>query len=256
MTGAQGAGPRLVHIVRHPIKSVGHEALDHASLLPGHMLPGDRAWAVAHSAARLDGYGGWSPKGNFLRGVTGAALMAVRAESGPWGLRLHHPHAATLEIDPDTPAGAAALIAWLEPLWPEGAPRPARLVRAPATGLGDVPDPWVSVLSLASLRALGQRLGMPLSIHRFRGNLWLDGLAPWEEFDLIGRRLRVGDAVLELREAITRCKATTANPDTGRFDADTLGALELAYGRTDFGVYAEVVEGGPVRRGDAVTVLA
>lgn len=247
------AGARLARIVRHPIKSVGHEELGAVALTPGHMLPGDRAWAVAHAAARLEG-DGWVPKGNFLRGVAAADLMAVRAETGPWGLRLHHPRAGTLEIDPET--DGAALLAWLAPLWPEGRPAPARLVRAPATGLGDVPDPWVSVLSLVSLRALGQRMGQDLSIHRFRGNLWLDDLAPWEEFDLVGRRLRVGDAVLEVRARITRCKATTANPDTGRFDADTLGALSEGWGHTDFGVYAEVVAGGTVRCGDGVAVLA
>ncbi|MBK5926727.1 MOSC domain-containing protein [Rhodobaculum claviforme] len=246
-------GARLAHIVRHPIKSVGHEELAAAALTPGHMLPGDRAWAVAHAAARLEGEG-WAPKGNFLRGVASAELMAVRAESGPWGLRLHHPRAGTLEIDPGT--GGDALLAWLAPLWPEGRPAPDRLVRAPATGMGDVPDPWVSVLSLVSLRALGQRMGQALSIHRFRGNLWLDGLAPWEEFDLVGRRLRIGTALLEVRDRITRCKATTANPETGRFDADTIGALSEGWGHTDFGIYAEVLAGGEVRTGDTVEVLA
>lgn len=250
-----GAAARLAHVVRHPIKSVGHEELSEATLVPGRMLPGDRAFAVAHDRARLDDAGGWVPKGNFLRGVTGSELMAVRAETLGSGLRLHHPRAGVLTIDPATAQGSAALVDWLDPLWPDTAPRPARLVRAPDTGLGDVPDPWVSVLSLVSLRALGQRMGTTLSIHRFRGNLWLDGLAPWEEFDLIGRRLRVGEAVLELREPITRCKATTANPATGRFDADTLGGLHDGWGHRDFGVYAAVVTGGTVRPGDRVEVL-
>ena len=246
---------RLAQIVRHPIKSVGFEALEEATLAPGLPLPGDRAWAVAHAAAALAAGGGWAPKLHFLRGVAGPELMAIRAETAPDGrLTLTHPRAGSLSLDPETEG--TALVDWLVPLWPETRPAPARLVRAPATGLADTPDPFLAILSLVSLRTLGQRMGRELSIHRFRGNLWLDGLAPWEEFDLIGRRLRIGGAVLEVRERIGRCKATTANPDTGRFDADTLGALELAYGHTDFGVYAEVVEGGPVRRGDPVEVLA
>jgi uncharacterized protein YcbX len=246
-------GPHLAAIVRHPIKSVGFEEVSAADLSPGLPLPGDRAWAVAHGAARLDA-GQWAPKMNFLRGVAAAELMAIRAESRGSRLRLSHPRADSLEIEPATEGDR--LLAWLAPLWPENRPAPARLVPAPATGLGDCPEPFLSVLSLVSLRALGQRMGRDLSIHRFRGNLWLDGLAPWEEFDLVGRRLRVGGAVLEIRERITRCQATTANPDTGRFDADTLGALEAGWGHTDFGTYAVVVEAGPVRRGDAVTVLA
>ena len=247
-------GARLARIVRHPIKSVGFEDLSAADLDPGRPLPGDRAWAVAHAAADLPDGGGWAPKRNFLRGVASAELMAVAAESLPGGrLRLRHPRAGEIEIDPE--ADGPQLLAWLAPLWPQGRPAPARLVKAPETGLADGPDPWLSVLSLVSLRVLEQRMGRALSIHRFRGNLWLEGLAPWEEFDLIGRRLAIGTAELVVREPITRCQATTANPETGRFDADTLGALEAGYGHTDFGVFAEVVAGGPVRLGDPVEVL-
>lgn len=246
---------RIAHICRHPIKSVGYEELPEVALAPGHPLPGDRAWAVAHTAAAL-APGAWAPKMHFLRGVAGPELMAIRAITDPatGRLTLTHPRAGTLEVDPE--ADAPRLLAWLAPLWPEGRPPPARLVRAPATGLADNPDPFVSLLSCVSLRVLEQRMGRPLSIHRFRGNLWLDGLAPWEEFDLIGCRLRVGGAVLEIRERIGRCKATTANPETGRFDADTLGALEAGYGHTDFGIFAVVVEPGTLRNGDPVEVLA
>ena len=38
--------------------------------------------------------------------------------------------------------------------------------------------------------------------------------------------------------------------------ADTLGTLETGWGHRDFGVYAEVVESGPVGPGDKVEVLA
>ena len=58
-----------------------------------------------------------------------------------------------------------------------------------------------------------------------------------------------------MRERIKRCMATTANPDTGRRDADTLGALESGWDHRDFGIYGEVVTPGRVARGDAVTVL-
>jgi hypothetical protein len=43
-----------------------------------------------------------------------------------------------------------------------------------------------------------------------------------------------------------------ANPETGRRDADTLGALEEGWGHTDFGIYAEVIEGALIRTGDPV----
>jgi uncharacterized protein YcbX len=58
---------------------------------------------------------------------------------------------------------------------------------------------------------------------------------------------------LRVEERITRCKATEADPETGRPDADTLGTLARAFGHEDMGVYATVVKGGPVALGDELT---
>jgi uncharacterized protein YcbX len=106
------------------------------------------------------------------------------------------------------------------------------------------------VLNAASLAALADRLGQPLAMERFRGNVWLEGLAPFAEFQLVGRELRLGEAVVKVRERITRCEATTVDPDTGVSDADTLGALEEGWHHKNFGVYAEVISGGRVAVGD------
>ncbi|MGR3342290.1 MAG: MOSC domain-containing protein, partial [Paracoccaceae bacterium] len=83
----------------------------------------------------------------------------------------------------------------------------------------------------------------------------IDGLAPWQEFEWIGKRLRIGSVVLMVRERIVRCLATAANPDTGYRDADTLGALKHGWGHTDFGVYAEVLSSGEVAIGDSIEVI-
>lgn len=245
----------LAHICRHPVKSVGFEELARASLTEGRALPFDREWAVAHEAAKFDRLTEWQPKMNFLRGVAGPELMAIsaRLDEATRRLTLRHPTAGEITLFPDT--DGAALIAWLRPLWPTDRPAPARVEHLPGQAITDVPDPYVAVLGLASNRALGQHLGRDLSIHRWRGNLWLDGLAPWEEFDLLGRRLQIGGVVLEVRERITRCKATTVNPEIGRADADTLGALEQHYGHQDFGTYAVVVQSGDIALGDKVVVL-
>ena len=88
-----------------------------------------------------------------------------------------------------------------------------------------------------------------------RGNLWIEGTTAFEEFDWIGRRLRIGQAVLKVEKRITRCAATQVNPETGHPDADTLTALKAHYGHRDFGIYAVVTEGGTVNLNDKVTLL-
>ncbi len=244
----------LDRIVRHPLKAIGREELNRALLARGQWLPADRVWAVAHERSKLNG--GWAPKANFLRGVTEPKLMAATChwDESRNRLTLAHPDAGEISISPDSKADTSPLIGWLSRLWPEGLPRPIGIHRARDANLTDVPDPWISVNSLASNQALSRRAGANLSIHRWRGNLWIKGLAPWEEKGWIGKEIRVGAAVLRVQREITRCKATMANPDTGRRDADTLGALQ-ALGHQEFGVYAEVVQGGEIVTGDTVEVV-
>ena len=246
---------RLARIVRHPLKSIGREDLPGADLVPGAWLPGDRVWAVAHANADLDG--GWAPKKHFLRGVVAPSLMAATAALSADGtrLKLAHPETGTIDVAPDDAADWPALADWLAPIWPAEFPAPTRVYRAAEAHLSDVPEPWVSVHGTASHRAVEDRIGQPLSPDRWRGNLWIDGLAPWEEFGWIGRTIRVGGATLRVTERIGRCKATMANPETGRRDADTLAAL-ATWGHKDFGVYAEVIEGGRIAVGDTVVVPA
>ncbi len=79
----------------------------------------------------------------------------------------------------------------------------------------DQDQPLISLNSLASLADLSARMGRDLSIHRWRGNIWVEGWAPWAELDLIGREISVGPVRLRIEEPIGRCRATAANPETG-----------------------------------------
>ncbi|WP_273522796.1 MOSC domain-containing protein [Rhodosalinus sediminis] len=241
---------RLTGIWRHPIKAHGREALERVGLTPGATLPWDRAWAVAHEAAAADG-SAWAPCSEFTRGAKAPALMAITAALDPATetVTLRHPERPALTFRPDH--DGAAFLDWVRPLMPEGRAAPARLVRAPGRGMTDTDFPSISICNHASHRAVEGRHGRPLSPHRWRGNLWVEGLAPWEEFDLVGREIRVGAARLRVVERTGRCRATTANPETGRVDVDTL-ALLREWGHEDFAVYAEVVEGGEIAVGDRV----
>jgi uncharacterized protein YcbX len=246
----------LASIWRHPIKAHGREALAEATLAPGACLPGDRAWALAHDATRFDPeFPAWTPCASFQRGARTPALMAIEArwDEAAGLLTLTHPDLAPLTFDPETEGDR--FVAWVLPISPEGMFAPRALVAAPGRGMTDSPFASVSVKSVSSLRDLSARMGRELSPHRFRGNLWVEGWEPWAEEGLVGRRLRVGEAVLEVRERVGRCRATHADPATGRHDADVLPALLGTRGETVFGLYAVVAEGGRVRAGDPVAVL-
>lgn len=246
------AGPfRVSHLWRHPIKGHGVEPVAEVLLSPGATMPWDRVWAIAHEAARLGDSAAWAPSVNFSRGAKTAELMAIRAvvDEAAGAVTLSHPRRPVIRVNPDRPEDAARLIDWVQPLADPGRARPVRVVRADR-GMTDSDFPSVAILNRASLAALEARMAMPLAMERFRGNLWLDGPAPWAEFGWVGREIAVGGARLAVREIITRCRATMVDPDTGRVDGDTLAALQDGWGHRDFGVYAEVIDGGRVAVGD------
>lgn len=246
----------LAQIFRHPVKSLGREALARTALTPGAWLPGDRLWAVAHERAKLAD-GGWAKCANFLRCTHGPGLMAVTAafDEAAGRVTLDHPEAGQHLLEPQAPGAFPALLGWLGAIWPADLPAPTGIYRYAGGSLTDNPNPWLSVHNLASHRAVEGRAGRALSVHRWRGNLWIDGLAPWQEFEWIGREIRVGAAVLRVEDRIGRCKATHANPETGRRDLEMLEVLR-SWDHQDFGVFAAVVEGGEIAPGDPVRVPA
>lgn len=240
---------RLARICRHPIKGHGRENLASVRLLAGECLPFDRHWAVAHEAAKLGS--GWSPCVNFARGAKAPQLMAITSELDEKTRRvtLRHPQQGEIAFQPDDPADLPRFLDWVRPLNPPNRAQPVAIVSG-ARGMTDSDFPSVSILNLGSLADLSARMGCHLSADRWRGNLWLDGAAPWAEFDWIGRAIAIGGAVLRIQERITRCSATTIDPETGEAAGNTLAALQSNFGHQDFGVYAKVLQGGPIALSD------
>lgn len=242
----------LTDIWRHPIKGIGCQRLPHTNLSAGAPLPGDRAWALLHHGAAAD-TDTWQPRRNFLVVANGPRLAQITASTLPSGLiHLRHPDLDDLTFDPGTQG--VQLINWITPIWPDTLASPSRLVSAPDQGMADNGVAQISIMNHASLRALSQRVGHALDPRRFRGNLWLDGLAPWEEFDWIGKTLRIGHVTIQVTDRIQRCRATEANPDTGRRDVEPVKALHAGWGHQDFGVYATVMTDGKIATDDLVTL--
>ena len=245
---------RIAALWRHPIKSHGREALTRASLTQGQTMPWDRRWAVAHEMANVDG-ATWVPCNNFSRGAKAPGLMAITATSNEVAgtLELSHPELGQLRFDPDTEN--AKFLAWVNPIMPQNRAQSAQIVRAETCGMTDTDFPSVSLLNLASNNALSEVMDTNLSMDRWRGNIHIQGLSAWAENDWIGKTLKIGTAELAIREQITRCLATTANPETGIRDADTLKALKSSFGHQEFGVYAVVTCSGDIAVGDTIEVL-
>jgi MOSC domain-containing protein len=208
--------------------------------------------------------------GRLLAGVHHGPLALVSAD---WDalhdrLRLTFPDGSVIEDDVrlDGPEltdfwghrvpGRVVEGPWAEALSAYAA-RPLRLVKAdePAGGVDVEP---LTLVSSESVAELGRRVAHEdLDARRFRMLLEIEGVEPHEEDTWSGRRVRLGEAVVEIGGPVPRCATTTRDPSTGKRDLDTLREIAAYRGRrdgkhVDFGVYASVVEPGRVRLGDPV----
>lgn len=244
---------KVAALYRHPVKSLGEERLEAVALGAGRHMPWDRVWAVLHGGGRFDAERPqWVGARNFVTQtfVPNLSRIVMRFDETTGKLSLDHPQADPISVNPDTEG--EALCDWLLPLAGAIRPGPYRVARLPDAALTDFPDAHLALNSMSSLAALEDAAGGALARGRFRGNVWIDGFAPWEEFDWVGREITVGEARLAVTDRIQRCNATSANPATGLRDSNPSNLLKRRWGHMDFGVYARVVKGGAVRSGDPV----
>jgi uncharacterized protein len=138
--------------------------------------------------------------------------------------------------------------------------RPLRLV-ATRTAVDRGIKATASVVSRGSLRRLAEQAECDsVDGRRFRMLIEIDGIAPHEEDTWVGHRVQIGPASLAMHGHVGRCLITSRDPETAEVDLptlDLLGAYRREIESTEplpFGIYGEVLKGGTVRIGDAVTV--
>ncbi len=168
---------RVTDIFRHPIKGLGADSIPETALNTDRPLPLDRQWAILQEG-QVD-TGGWQKRRTFGHVARSPKLAQTRTESTDGALKVTHPDLPPLSCTPDT--DGPRLLAWLRSIWGEELQPAKTLIAAPPTGMTDADYPSVSIMSHASLGALAQAAGRPLSPLRFRGNIWVDGLPPWAE---------------------------------------------------------------------------
>lgn len=250
-------------LYRYPVKGLTPESLEGAKLSPGRCIPWDRAFALAQGNATLDPeHPSWVPKTNFMclvRNTTIAALK-TRFDEAAQQFSITTPEGETFAANPMTDEGQAKLTqfftAYLGPEARYGEEnRPPRFYHFAGHSFCDHRTQVISLIGLGSLGALEQAVGEKRDKRRFRANIYIEDIAPWAEFDWIGKRLAIGETTMIVQERIDRCMATAVNPDTAVRDALPVQELREHFGHVDLGVFAEVLTGGEIRPGDEIRVI-
>ena len=250
---------RIVRISHCPVKGLAVQQLDECELTEAG-IAGDRQFFLVDANDRLVN----------SKGLGALQQIVPRYDRDADSLTLAFPDGTTVSrgvsFDGSLTAGfwgAIVEVRVVDGPWSEAisdfAGRDLRLVGAS----GPAPDRRRSgaatLLGTGSLHALARILGVDeLDERRFRMNFGIDGLGEHQEDEWLGRRVRLGEAIVVPQGNVGRCAVTTQNPDSGTPDLDTLKAL-AAYRQVvetteplPFGVYAAVAHPGRVRVGDSV----
>ena len=249
---------RIDYLYRFPVKGLTPEALEWAEVEPGKCIPWDRAFALAQGDNDFDPQ---KPEYRrprlFMCGKLSARIALLRSsfDDRSGQIAIMAPDGTGVMANARYPEGRAEIGAFLTAYLGEEARGAPQFHHVPGHSFSDQRKQLISLISLDSLRDFEAQAGGRRHRRRFRANIWFSGLAPWAEFNWIGREIQVGGARMRVTQRIGRCAATEVNPETAERDVDPVAELRQFYGHTDLGVYAEVIEGGKFAAGDSIQVL-
>jgi uncharacterized protein YcbX len=249
--------PRIARLCRYPVKGLSAEPLQTVTLTGAEGLPEDRRFALAHAGTRFDPANPeWLPKGQFLMLMKNErlALLESRYDAQTTTLEIWRNGKRVARGALSTPVGRAVIEDFFAAFMRTEALGKPKLVEAPGHMFSDAREKVVSLINLATVTDLERVVGRPVDPLRFRGNVYLEGLPAWAEFDWLEREIAIGDARLRVARRIPRCPATDVDPATGARDMTIPLTLKSAFGHADLGVYAEVTTGGAIAVGNDVSL--
>lgn len=247
----------LAGIFRYPVKGLSPERMDDARLERGETLPFDRAYAIENGPSRFDPFApAHVSKVSFLTLMRNPRLAELSTTfDGPSAtLSIARESAILASGDLSTPTGRAVIAQFFAEFLRDELRGAPKVVHAPGHSISDVAAKCLHLINLETVRELERVLGATVAPERFRANLWITGVPPWSELSWPGKRINIGQAELEVFKVTERCAATNVDPARGVRDLDIPAALLRQWGHSNFGVYARVVAGAPIRVGAPVSI--
>ncbi len=238
----------------YPVKGLSAQRLDEVKLDVDGAFPFDRAYALKKGDWAFDAE---NPEYRFktffhvLMQDERLAALKSSFDVTSRTLTIEDREGGVIKCDLTTREGRAIMETFLKKFLAAD----VEIVSAREFSFSDVPMKVASIINLASVRALGEAVGAELDPLRFRGNIHIDGEAPWSEFDLVGKKFNIGGCAFETVKRIGRCAATNVNLETAERDQNLPRALTRNFGHYDMGIYARVIGAGSFKVGENIIPL-
>tara|TARA_R110001583_G_scaffold79494_2_gene214724 strand:+ start:16155 stop:16946 length:792 start_codon:yes stop_codon:yes gene_type:complete len=258
-TGSNAMTVQLKAINRYPVKGLRGIEMPSAEISAHQMLQDDRRFIIAtQSSVGQDGIHEWARKSNFLQLVNTPKLAELGTEydATTTTLTILRNGRAICKGNLADKMGCTVIEDFLKAFLKNDIAGTPKIHSVPDVRFGDMKEPYISVINLASVRDFSDRIVQKeIDPMRFRGNLLIDGLDPWTELKWEeGQIVKVNDIKFRVIHPITRCKATSVNPDTAESDINVPLQLRKGLNHLYMGVYVEAIENGTIHPGDAITI--
>jgi uncharacterized protein YcbX len=245
-------------LYRYPVKGLSPEPMPEAALEKGETIAWDRAFAIENGSADFDPENPKHfPKIKFLMLMRDEKLAKLRTrfDNATTTLFIADDARELARGNLMSAEGRAAIEAFMSDYMKDALRGAPRIVHAPGFSHSDAPFKLLSIINLATVREVEKLIGKPIDPLRFRANVYVDGLDPWEDHAWVGKHIGLGGAKLKGFHKIPRCAATNVDPGTAVRDMDIPKTLQRVYDHVDLGLYAEVEEPGKVSPGDTLRLV-
>ena len=130
-----------------------------------------------------------------------------------------------------------------------------RLIQDPMNPFFDtMPSKTISLINLNSIRDFEKKLSKKIEFQRFRGNIYVDGLNPWDERNLINKTLIINNLKFKVTKEIPRCVATNIRPNSSEINLSIPKSLKQFYNHINLGIYLIPLNNGIIKLNDDILI--
>ncbi len=112
----------------------------------------------------------------------------------------------------------------------------------------------ISLINVNSIHDFENKINKSIELERFRGNIYVNDLDPWEEFNFIGKNIFINGCQFKVTGAIPRCSATNLVPNLTNIDINLPHKLRVTYNHINMGIYLTPLNEGEIEINDKIMI--